>query len=317
MSEIYNDRHPSVTDDEIDLRELFNVLLDGKWIILSITAFASIFGIIYSLLLPDVYESKAVLAPVDSSNGISGALSSYSGLAGLAGISLSSSNPENNSTKALEKLKSLSFFEKHIMPNIFLPNLMAVKEWNHDINTVVYNDTIYDVKNNKWVRDYSYPNKQIPSAQESFLVFHNGHLNISEDKKTGFITLAVKHQSPNIAKKWVELVISEVNTFYREKDKSESEKAVNYLNEQIKMTNLSEVKESVAELLKNEIQKLTLIEANQSYIFDYIDPPAVMQYKSEPKRSVICIISTLIGGILSIIIVFLIHYAPRERNKNL
>ena len=27
MSEIYNDRHPSVTDDEIDLRELFNVLL--------------------------------------------------------------------------------------------------------------------------------------------------------------------------------------------------------------------------------------------------------------------------------------------------
>lgn len=317
MNEIYNGRHTNVIDDEIDLRELFNVLLDGKWIILSVTTFASTFGIIYSLLLPDVYESKAILAPVDSSSGISGALSSYSQLAGIAGISLSSSNPENNSTKALKKLESLSFFEKNILPNIFLPNLMAVKEWNHVTNTLLYNDTAYDIKNNKWVRDYSYPNKQVPSVQESFLVFHNGHLSTSEDKKTGFITIAVKHQSPNIAKKWVEIIISEVNTLYREKDKSESEKAVNYLNEQIKITNLSEVKESVAELLKNEVQKLTLIEANQSYIFDYIDPPAVMQYKSEPRRSVICIISTLIGGILSIIIVFLMHYAPRERNKNI
>jgi hypothetical protein len=51
------------------------------------------------------------------------------------------------------------------------------------------------------------------------------------------------------------------------------------------MTSLSEIKQVLAQLLQEETKKLTLIEANQSYVFDYIDPPAVMEKKSEPKRS--------------------------------
>ena len=50
--------------NEIDLQELFNTLLQGKWIIVSITAFISIIGVIYSLLLPNIYESKALLVMV-------------------------------------------------------------------------------------------------------------------------------------------------------------------------------------------------------------------------------------------------------------
>ena len=68
-------------------------------------------------------------------------------------------------------------------------------------------------------------------------------LSLSEDKKSGFITLSIKHQSPFIAKQWVELIVNEVNSFYRQKDKSESEKAVSYLNQQISMTGLSEIKQ--------------------------------------------------------------------------
>lgn len=311
MQEIYNNSESKI-EDEISLRELFNVLVKGKWIILFITSLASIIGITYSLLLPNIYESRAVLAPIDTSKSISGALSTYSGLAGLAGISLGSSSPENNSTKAIKKLSSLSFFENNILPNIFLPNLMAVDHWDYETKTLIYEDTLYIEATNSWIRDYSYPNRLIPSPQESFRAFQNKHVKISEDKKTGFVTVAVKHQSPYIAKEWVELLIKEVNTFYRQKDKTESQKAVNFLNDQIKMTNLTEIKQAIAELLKNETQKLTLIEANQSYVFEYIDPPAVMEYKSEPKRAIICILSAFLGGFLSIILVFVIHYGFRE-----
>ena len=313
MQEAHSNKHPNDFDDEIDLRELFYVLLEGKWIIVSLTAFVSIIGVIYSLLLPNIYESKAMLVPVNSSSGISRALGSYSGLAGLAGISLPSGGDEGNSAKAIQKISSLSFFENNILPNIHLPDLMAVKSWNSKTNTLTFDDSIYDTNSNTWIRDFSYPQQQIPSAQESFEVFKTAHLSLSEDKKSGFITLAIKHQSPFIAKQWVELVINQVNAFYRQKDKSESEKAVSYLNQQISITGLSEIKQVIAQLLQEETKKLTLIEANQYYVFDYIDPPAVMEKKSEPKRALICILSALLGGMLSVLLVLIRHYAFNKK----
>ena len=302
-------------DDEIDLRELFHVLLGGKWIIVSMTAFVSIVGVIYSLSLPNIYQSKAMLVPVNSSSGISGALGSYRGLAGLAGINLPSGGDEGNSAKAIQKINSLSFFENSILTNIHLPDLMAVKSWNSKINTLTFDDSIFDTNSNTWIRDFSYPQQQIPSAQESFEVFKTKHLSLSEDKKSGFITLSIKHQSPFIAKQWAELVVNEINAFYRQKDKSDSEKAVRYLNQQISMTALSEIKQAIAQLLQEETKKLTLIEANQYYVFDYIDPPAVMEKKSEPKRSLTLILSALLGGILSILFVLIRHYAFSKKTS--
>ncbi|MDC3384079.1 Wzz/FepE/Etk N-terminal domain-containing protein [Gammaproteobacteria bacterium] len=313
MQEAHSYKHPNDFENEIDLRELFYVLLEGKWIIVSLTAFVSIIGVIYSLLLPNIYESKAMLVPVNSSSGISRALGSYSGLAGLAGISLPSGGGEGNSAKAIQKISSLSFFENNILTNIHLPDLMAVKSWNSKINTLTFDDSIYDTNSNTWIRDYSYPQQQIPSAQESFEVFKTEHLSLSEDTKSGFITLSIKHQSPFIAKQWAELVVNEVNAFYRQKDKSESEKAVSYLNQQISMTGLSEIKQAIAQLLQEETKKLTLIEANQYYVFDYIDPPAVIERKSEPKRALICILSALLGGMLGILLVFIRHYAIKQK----
>ena len=313
MQETYTNKSSNDFDDEIDLRELFYVLLEGKWIIVSLTAFASIIGVIYSLLLPNIYESKAMLVPVNSSSSISGALGSYRSLAGLAGVSLPSDADKGNSAKAIQKISSLSFFENNLLANIHLPDLMAVKSWNSKKNILAFDDSIYDTKSNTWIRDYSYPRQQIPSAQESFEVFKTKHLSLSEDKKSGFITLSIKHQSPFVAKQWVDLIVNEVNSFYRQKDKIESEKAVIYLNQQISMTSLSEIKEVLAQLLQEETKKLTLIEANQYYVFDYIDPPAVMEKKSEPKRALICILGALLGGMLSIVLVLIRHYAVKQK----
>ena len=291
-------------DEEINLLELLQVLWEGKIIIISLTAFASIFAVVYSLSLPNVYESKALLAPVDSSSSISGALGSYRGLAGLTGINLPSGGSEANSEKAMETIKSLSFFEKNILPNIFLPDLMALDSWSSDTNKVIYDESIYKTSSNSW--------KDKPSAQQAYKEFGNKHLRLAKDKNSGFINISIKHQSPFIAKQWAELVINEVNDFYRQKDKEESEKAVSYLNQQIAMTGSSEIKQVLAELVQEETKKLTLIDANQFYVFEYIDPPAVMEKKSEPNRANICITIAFIGGILSILLVFIRHYFIKD-----
>lgn len=297
-------------DESVDLQELFHTLLHGRNIIFAITAFASIISVVISLFLPNQYESRAILAPVDvTSGGISGALQSYSGLANLAGISIPSGSDGGHSKKAIKKITSLSFFENSIYKNIHLPDLMALKSWNYISSDFSYNDEVYDVKNKTWVREYSYPMQQIPSAQESYQVFKSNHLGLSEDNKSGFITISMRHQSPLVAKQWLELIVNEVNNFYRQKDKSESERAVSYLNEQMLITRITEIKQAIAELLQEETKKLTLIEANEFYVFEYIDPPAAMEVKSQPKRFVILVISALVGIIMGMIYVLLKHYS--------
>jgi uncharacterized protein involved in exopolysaccharide biosynthesis len=201
------------------------------------------------------------------------------------------------------------------MPNIHLPDLMAIKSWDSINNTLAFDENIYDAKTNSWVRDYSYPKQLIPSAQEGFKVFKEKHLTLNVDKKSGFTTISIKHQSPFVAKQWAELIVNEVNNFYRQKDKLESEKSVDYLNQQISMTVLSEIKQVLAQLLQEETKKLSLIEANQFYVFDYIDPPAVMELKSEPKRATICILVALLGGMLSLSIVLIRHYVFIEKTS--
>jgi LPS O-antigen subunit length determinant protein (WzzB/FepE family) len=293
--------------DDIDIGEVLYVLFQGKWVIASLTSIASIIAVIYSLYLPNIYQSQSLLTPVASSSSMSDSIGGYTSLAGLAGINLSSQSSESNSVQALSKIVSLSFFEKNILPNIFLPNLMAVKSYNPLTNDIEYDEEIYNENENIWVRDNL---KKIPTPQESFFVFIK-HISISQDIKTGFIRLSVKHQSPYLAKKWNDLLISQINIFYRQKDRIESEKAVSYLNQQIANTNLSEINAVMAELLKKEIQDLTLIEVRESYVFEYIDPPAVMENKAEPSRALISILGFILGLIISIIAVLVSYFRPK------
>ena len=302
-----NNYQPDNLEYEQNMRELFYLLIKERLTIFSITAVISIIAVIYSLSLPNIYQSKATLAPVGTSS-ISSSLQQYSSLAGLAGISIPSTEDENNSAQAILKIKSLSFFENNILPNILLHDLMAVKSWNPDTELINYDSKKYLKDSNKWVRKFSYPQKQIPSSQESFEIFKNKHLALSEDKISGFVTLSIRHQSPLIAKEWTELIVDEINNFYRQKDKLASEKAINFLNQQIASTGLSEIKEAIAVLLQEETQKLTLVEANEFYVFDYIDPPAIMEEKSEPSRALICILSFMLGGLMGVLFVLARNY---------
>ena len=189
---------------------------------------------------------------------------------------------------------------------------MALKSWNFETNALYYDEKIYDKKTQM-------------NGSENILILNNNfqvlkkvikylqnNFNLSEDKKSGFLTLSIKHQSPYIAKQWAELLIDQVNSFYRQKDKSESEKAVSYLNQQISMSGLSEIKQALAKLLQEETKKLALIEANEFYVFDYIDPPVVMETKSEPNRAIICILSTILGGMLGIVLALIKYYVSQK-----
>ncbi|EKO3906143.1 tyrosine-protein kinase, partial [Vibrio fluvialis] len=60
------------SSDEIDLKKLFGVLLDSKWLILTVTFAFSIAGVVYALLSTPIYKADALLQiEQKSSSGIS------------------------------------------------------------------------------------------------------------------------------------------------------------------------------------------------------------------------------------------------------
>lgn len=298
----------NISDKEIDLKQMFAILWNSKIYLFSIITIFTIAALVYSLYLPNIYKSTALLSPVGEQSTIGSSSRSLGGIASLAGINLSPDANGSNAVKALDKLNSLSFFTDNILPNIYLPDLMAVKSWNAVTNTVVYDNKLYNHTTQTWVRDFKYPQTQIPSAQESFVIFINEHLSVSEDQDTFFVTISVKHQSPFVAQAWTKLIVKELNNFFRVKDKAEAQGAVDYLNTQIAQTSFTEVKLAIAELLQQKTQQLSLIEVSDFYVFDYIDPPVAMEKKYEPKRAVILIIGIFLGSMFGIFIVLIRYY---------
>lgn len=281
-------------DDEINFIEVFKVIWKRKKFLIYFTSIISFVTLIYALSLPNIYQSEAILSPVTDQGGISQSLKNYQGLASLAGIDLSSPSENSNQQKALEKLDSFSFFSKNILPNIYLPDLMALRSWDSSTNTLKYDSKYFNENSQKWVNDGK---NSIPTAQDSFEIFKK-HITVLEKKGSNFISISIRHKSPFVAKDWTELVVNEINKFFRSKDKLEAKKAVNYLNSQIAQTNFVEVKQAIAQILQQKTQQLTLIEVNESYVFEYIDPPVVMEKNKEPKRLIIFFFGTLLGILL-------------------
>ena len=90
---------------------------------------------------------------------------------------------------------------------------------------------------------------------------------------------------------------------------------MDFLNAQIAKTSYTEINQVIAQLLQNKIQQLTLIEANESYVFSFLDPPMVMEQKTEPNRASICILGFILGGMLSILFVFVREFFSPIKNK--
>ena len=290
-------------DDEIDLREIFLLLLKKKLFIGLITFLFAISSILYSINLPNIYTSSAILAPANVDNSLSSKAGQLSGLASFSGINIGESGTK--SEEAIERIKSYDFFSKYFLPNIKLENLMAVKEWDHKNDNVIYNENEYDPVKGIWIRDVSYPKKTIPSAQEAYEEKYKKILNINVNKNTGFVSLSIDHESPMVAKKWLDIIIFNINESMKSREKLHAENSIKYLNETSDSINIKSVRDVISNLLENQMQTLMIAYSSNDYVFKIIESPIAPEKKSAPARAIICILGTIIGGLISITIVLI------------
>jgi LPS O-antigen subunit length determinant protein (WzzB/FepE family) len=205
-------------------------------------------------------------------------------------------------------LKSREFFGQYLYDQI-LVDLMATEGWDSASKTSIVDNSIYDSASQKWVRNVG-PSFQVkPSLQEAHKAFVDGSLSVSKDKQTGFITLAITHYSPSVARDWVLMIVNGVNDAVRARDVQEAKNSIAFLNEQRLKTSLVSLTEVFAELIEEQTKTVMLAAASEEYVFQVIDPPVAPELKSEPSRARLCILGVLSGGVLAVFFVLIRHYA--------
>lgn len=301
------------SDDEVDLAELWRAVWSGKLLIIAISFVFAISSIFYALSKPDVYKASILLSPAssDSAGGMGALAGQFGGLASLAGISLGGGGADKTAL-ALEIIKSRAFLEAFIDKHDLLLPLMASEGWDRINDLLIFDNDVYDVTNNKWVREISFPKTIIPSPWEAYQELLK-LISASQDKKTSLVTIYVEFYSPEIAKKWLKWLIADVNGFIREQDENEAQASIDYLTKQLEKTEVSAMETVFYQLIEEQTKNMMLTKVSAEYVLKTIDPAQVPEKKAGPKRALIVVLGTMLGGILSVLIVLIRHFTKSKK----
>lgn len=291
-------------DDEIDLSEIIGVLWAGKLKIIAITVVFAVGSLIYALSIPDEYKATVLLAPAQSEGGLSTSMGRLGGLASLAGVNIGANNT-SESEIAQAIMRSRSFIETFVSRNSLAVEVYAAEGWDKKTRKLIIDTDIYDTENKKWVDG-------APSDWALFKVF-SGKLNVSKSRDSGLLSVSIQHYSPQMAKQWVDLYVSEINAHMQKRQVKKITNNIEYLQVQIEKTVIAEMREVFFTIIEEQIKSKMLAEASPDYAFVSVSPSMVPEQKAPSGRALICIVGTLSGAILSLLLVVGIHFAKRLR----
>ena len=287
------------------VNDLFQLIWSSRVLVASIIALSALLSISYSLLLPNIYQSSALLSPVEETNG--GLLSQYSGFASIAGVSLPGVGEVSKAELALEVLKSRAFIKEFINRHSILPEIFAVDYWDPSQRALIIDSEIYNEKNQEWLRYAAASRTKVPTEQEAYKRFSQ-LMGVKKDKLTSLVTLSIKHQSPDIARQWVDWLVEDVNETMRKIDITEARQSIDYLEKQALENSVSDLDRVFFELMQAQMQKMMLAEVRREYALRTIDPAVAPELKAEPQRALICILGVLFGSMIGVLIPIVRYY---------
>ena len=294
------DDKPVVESDEIDLVVLVGELWRGKLWIIGGTFCFLIFGVLYALSLPNVYRSEGVYAPESREGGLGGIASQYGGLAAMAGINLQG-NAGNDLSQALALATSWPFLERFIESEGIASLVLGAKEWNAKTGEMVWDEGVFDVVTQNWRRtDKGFSLE--PTSYELYKELKS-RINVSEDSKTGLITVSVEHYSPVVAKQWVEKLAASVNEYFRERDINEAQANITFLDEQISKTSVSDMRGVLYGMVEAQVKTLMMADVKREYLLKTVIPPKIAEEKAKPSRAVVVAGLGILGGALAVLLV--------------
>ena len=274
----------SSEEKEFSFKDLFEAIWINKFFIIIFPLLVGSITALYTLTLPNMYRAEILLASSESKNQNTSAAST--GLAVLAGVNLQST--DNKTLIAIETLKSRKFISEFLIRHEALPALMAPISWNSEEDILE-------------VGEY---HGSIQQATKRFKrIFFVGKLSQFEP----FVLMTISHISPTQGRDWLESMVEDLNQSLSQRDVTEVENSIKYLQEQINKTNVTELKKLFYSMIEAQTSKAMLAEVRPEYAFRVIDPAIAPELKYSPYRLFITLLSVVYSFVATIVICVLLY----------
>ncbi len=305
-------------EDEINLLDLFIVLLKHKVMIFLVVFLAGVAAVVISLMMPNVYRSEATIAPTEQEK-VGGGLSALGGfgamIASEAGIGGSGSLEQFDVVLKSRELTKAVVREHNLLPVIF--------------------DESWDPKTGKWkveepsslqkavaaVREMlgTAPDKkkdglEFPTLQDAYKPMQE-FLGKTPDKKQNVMRISFESKDPEMARTILDYYIVGMSEFLRRQTLEDASAQQEHLNQQLSRTSDPLLRNKLYDLIARQIEKETLARVQKYYGFNVIDPAFVPEKKFKPKRAQICMISVVVAFFIAIFLAFFMEYVTNLKTR--
>jgi uncharacterized protein involved in exopolysaccharide biosynthesis len=277
------------TEEVVDLRAMWQIVLAGRWWVLtSVAIFTAVF-VAVALLGTPVYRVSAVMIPATNErNTLNASLSSALGtLGGLAGFSGLTGTPNDSDTEeALAVLRSRQFTESFITDEKLMPKLFPNK---------------WDEARGHW----SVPEEEVPTLARTYKYFDRKIRSVSRDKKSGLVTLQIEFRDRHEAARWANELMRRLNAEMRARAIANADASLGFLENELKSTSVVEMREAINRLIEAQIRQRMLANVTEEYAFRVVDAalPPDADDPVRPRKVLMSAAGPAVGLIVGVVLV--------------
>ncbi|MFH1491423.1 MAG: Wzz/FepE/Etk N-terminal domain-containing protein [Pseudomonadota bacterium] len=305
-------------EDEINLLDLFIVLLKHKVMIFSVVLLAGILAVVISLLMTNIYRSEITIAPT-TQEARGGALSALGGFGAMI-----ASDMGVGGTGSLDQfevvLKSRDLTKGIVRKYNLLPTLFADswdaanKRWKMGEPSVLQN-LAQSLRGLLGVKPDKKKNENEPFTDEDAYKAMQDLLKVTPNKKQNVMQLSFEQKDPVLAQTILNYYVLGLSEFLRRHILEDAAAQQAQLSEQLAKTSDPLLKNRLYELIAKQIEKETLAKVQKYYSFNVIDPAYFPEMKFKPKRAQICLLSVVVAFFIAILLAFFLEYLQNMKKN--
>ena len=292
-------------DDEIDLRELFAALWDGKLLIFIVTCTVFLFASVHLHRAERSYTVSVTLRPTEDQSSAGSNLGGLGGLASLAGVQL----PSGGATEFItfqamlnsQEVASRLFADENLIRRLF------AGEWDESRKSFLQPipSTLGNVK--RLIKPLLTGEGQgayiAPNAAR--LAQTLARVSVSKDKISGMLKLSMESAKPELASDLMLALIRETDGFLKERFVVAGSEALQFYQQKISKARSREHREALAKLIATEEQKLMLASREGPFVVEIMMGPDQSLRPTSPKSSLVLALGLVLGLFLGATVVLL------------